>query len=54
MSTEVTDPVCGMQVDPPNSAGSFEFEGTQLRPAIRCALRQDLESRARAACRQET
>jgi P-type Cu+ transporter len=28
MSSTVIDPVCGMQVDPEKSKGSFEFEGT--------------------------
>jgi P-type Cu+ transporter len=28
MSNTVIDPVCGMQVDPANSAGSFEYKGT--------------------------
>ncbi|MGA9721344.1 MAG: heavy metal-binding domain-containing protein, partial [Candidatus Binatus sp.] len=28
MSSKVTDPVCGMQVDPAKSAGSFEYKGT--------------------------
>jgi P-type Cu+ transporter len=28
MSNKVVDPVCGMEVDPAKSAGSFEFEGT--------------------------
>jgi P-type Cu+ transporter len=27
MSTKVLDPVCGMQVDPANSAGSFKYKG---------------------------
>ena len=28
MSSKVTDPVCGMQVDPATSKGSFEYKGT--------------------------
>ena len=28
MSIKVTDPVCGMQVDPAKSKGSFEHKGT--------------------------
>jgi Cu+-exporting ATPase len=28
MNSKVTDPVCGMQVDPDKSAGSFEYKGT--------------------------
>ena len=27
MSSQVADPVCGMQVDPANSAGSFDYKG---------------------------
>ncbi|HEY9158455.1 heavy metal translocating P-type ATPase [Candidatus Binatus sp.] len=34
---KVVDPVCGMQVDPANSAGSFEYKGTKYHfCSIRC------------------
>ena len=37
MSSQVIDPVCGMQVDPANSAGSFEYKGaTYYFCGIRC------------------
>ena len=37
MSSKLVDPVCGMQVDPAKSAGSFEFEGTTYHfCSVRC------------------
>ncbi len=37
MSSKVIDPVCGMEVDPANSAGSFEYKGTTYHfCSIRC------------------
>jgi YHS domain-containing protein len=37
MSSKVIDPVCGMQVDPAKSAGSFEYKGTTYHfCGIRC------------------
>jgi Cu+-exporting ATPase len=37
MSSKVVDPVCGMQVDPAKSAGSFEYKGTTYHfCGVRC------------------
>ena len=37
MSSQVVDPVCGMRVDPANSAGSFGYKGTTYHfCSIRC------------------
>jgi Cu+-exporting ATPase len=37
MSSQVVDPVCGMQVDPARSAGSFEYKGaTYYFCSVRC------------------
>jgi len=37
MSSQVVDPVCGMQVDPAKSAGSFEYKGTTHQfCSVRC------------------
>ncbi len=37
MSSKVIDPVCGMEVDPATSAGSFEYKGTTYHfCSIRC------------------
>ncbi len=37
MSGKIIDPVCGMQVDPAKSTGSFEFKGTTYRfCGLRC------------------
>src|SRR5580693_2278889 len=37
MSIKVTDPVCGMQVDPAKSKGSFDYKGTTYHfCSLRC------------------
>src|SRR5260370_3747254 len=37
MSGTVIDPVCGMEVDPATSAGSFEYKGTSFHfCSVRC------------------
>ena len=37
MSSKVTDPVCGMQVDPATSKGSFDYKGTSYHfCSLRC------------------
>jgi YHS domain-containing protein len=37
MSSQVVDPVCGMQIDPAKSAGSFEYKGaTYLYCSVTC------------------
>jgi YHS domain-containing protein len=37
MSSQVVDPVCGMKVDPANSAGSIEYKGTTYHfCGVRC------------------
>ena len=37
MSSKVIDPVCGMEVDPATSAGSFEYDGATYHfCSVRC------------------
>ena len=37
MGSKVIDPVCGMEVDPATSAGSFEYKGTSFHfCSVRC------------------